>query len=72
MSVFVVAHANQPVFNLLSPGRGGCVSTMCWGEIGEEYDNERKWEALRTISLANCQNGMSSIQHDSYAQEESC
>jgi len=72
MSVFVVAHANRPVFYPLSPGGGGCVSMMCWGGIGEEDDNERKWEALRTISLASCQNGMSSIQHDRYAQEESC
>jgi len=48
-SVFVVAPANRPVFNPLSPGGGGYVSMMCWRGIGEEDDNERKWEALRTI-----------------------
>jgi len=44
-----VAPANRPVFDPLSPGGGGCVSMMCWCGIGEEDDNERKWEALRTI-----------------------
>jgi len=47
-SVFDVAPANLPVFVPLSPGGGGCVSTMGWCGIGEEDDNERKWEALRT------------------------
>jgi len=49
ISVFDVAPANRPVFDPLSPGGGGCVSMMCWCGIGEEDDNERKWEALRTI-----------------------
>jgi len=49
MSVFVVAPANRPVFDPLSPGGCGCVSMMCWWGIGEEDDNERNWEALRTI-----------------------
>jgi len=49
ISVFDVVPANLPVFDLLSPGGGGCVSMMCWCGIGEEDDNERKWEALRTI-----------------------
>jgi len=48
ISVFDVAPANLPVFDLLSPGGGGCVSIMCWCGIGEEDDNERKWEALST------------------------
>ena len=49
MSVFDVAPANRPVFDLLSPCRGGYVSMMCWCGIGEEDHNERKWEALRNI-----------------------
>jgi len=49
ISVFDVAPTNQPVFEQLSSGGGGCVSTMCWCGIGEEHDNERKWEALRTM-----------------------
>ena len=49
ISVLDVAPANLPVFDLVSPGGGGCVSKMCWCGIGEEDDHERKWEALRTI-----------------------
>jgi len=49
MSVFDVVPANRPVFDQLSPGGCGFVSKMCWCGIGEEDDNERKWEALRTI-----------------------
>jgi len=49
ISGFDVAPANLPVFDPLSPGGGGCVSMMCWCGIGEEDDNEMKWEALRTI-----------------------
>jgi len=71
MSRFDVAPANRPVFNLLSPGGGGCVSMMCWCGIGEEDDNERKWEALRTIYSASCQNEIYSSQHNRYAQDES-
>jgi len=71
ISVMDVAPANLPVFDPLSPGRGGCVSMMCWCGIGEENDNERNWEALRTILLASCRNGISSSQDDRYAQGES-
>jgi hypothetical protein len=49
IAVCDIRPANLPVFNPLSPGRGDCVSMMCWCGIGEEDDNERKWEALRTI-----------------------
>ena len=49
ISVFDVAPVNQPVFDPLSPVGGGCVSMMRWCGIGQEDDNERKWEALRTI-----------------------
>jgi len=60
ISVFDVAPVNRLVFDRLSPGGGGRVSMMCWCGIGENDDNERKWEALRTIWLASCQNGISS------------
>jgi len=49
IAIYDVAPANLPIFDPLSPGGGGCVSMMCWCGIGEEDDNERKWEALRTI-----------------------
>jgi hypothetical protein len=49
MSVIEVAPANLLVFDPLSPGEGGCISIMCGCGIGEEDDNERKWEALKTI-----------------------
>ena len=68
---FDVSPAIRTVFDLLLPGGGGCVWTMWWCGIDEEDDNERKWETLRNISLASCQNGISSSQHDRYAQDES-
>jgi len=49
VSVFDEGPANRPVFDPLLAGGGGCVSMMCWCGIGEKDDNERKWEALRTI-----------------------
>jgi len=49
MSVVDVTPTNRPVFDPLSPGGRGYLSMMCWCGIGEEDDNERKWEALRTI-----------------------
>jgi hypothetical protein len=72
ISVFDVVPTYRPVFDPLSARGGGCVSMMCWCAIGEEDDNERKWEALRTIWLASCQNGISSSQHECYAHDESC
>jgi len=71
ISILDVVSTGRPVFDSLSPGGGGCVSTMCWCGIDVEDDNERKWEALRTILLASCQNGIYSSQHDQYAQDES-
>jgi len=46
---FDVAPANRPNLDPLLPGWGGGVSMICWVGIGEEDDNEKKWEALRTI-----------------------
>jgi len=71
MSVFVVATANLPVFDPLSPGEVGGVSMLCWCGIREEDDNERKWKVLRTVELASCQNCIRSSRHDRYAQDES-
>ena len=70
--VFDVAPTNQLDVDPLSPGWGGCVSVICWCGIGEEDDNETKWEVLRTILLASCQNGIFSSQHVRYTQDESC
>jgi len=49
IAIFNVAPANRLHLDLLSPGWGGCVSMICWCGIGEEDDNKKKWEALRTI-----------------------
>jgi len=47
--VLNVSPANQLDFDPLAAGWGGCVSMICWCGIGEEDDNEKKWEVLRTI-----------------------
>ena len=47
--VLDIPPAHGPEFEPHSPGRGGCVFMMCWCGIGEEDNNERQWEALRTI-----------------------
>jgi hypothetical protein len=49
ISVFDRVPTNRAVFDPLSPGGDGCVSMMCRGGIGKEDDNERKWEAMRTL-----------------------
>jgi len=67
-----VAHANWLDFDPLSPGCGGCVCIIWWCAIGEEVDNETKWEFLRTIQLASCQNAISSSEDIAYTQDESC
>jgi len=69
--VFDEAHANWFDLDQLSPVWVGCVSMICWSGIGEEDDNEKKWEVLRVISLASCQNGIRSSQHVTYTQDES-
>jgi len=43
------APANRLDFDPLSPGWGGCVFRICWCGIGEEDDDEKKWEVLRNI-----------------------
>jgi len=40
---------NRHDFDPLAAGCGGCVSLTSWCGIGEEDDNEEKWEVLRTI-----------------------
>jgi len=49
IAVFDVAPANRLDIDPLSLGWGGCVSVIWWCGIGEEDDNEKPWEALRTI-----------------------
>jgi len=46
--VFDVVSADRLDFDQLSLGWGGCVSMSGWCGIGEEVDNENKWEVLRT------------------------
>jgi len=70
--VFDVSPTNWSDFDPLTASRGGCGSMICWCGIGEEDDNEKKWEVLRTIWLASCQNRISSSQHVPYTQDESC
>ena len=45
---------------------------MCWCGIREEDDKKRTWEALKTIKLSSCQNGISSSQHARDTQDEFC
>jgi len=47
--VFNVSPANRLNFDPLTAGWGGCVSMIFLCGIGEEDDNEKKWEVLRTI-----------------------
>jgi len=47
--VFHDVPANWLDLDPYRPGWGGCVSMICWCGIGEEDDNEKKWEVLRFI-----------------------
>jgi len=47
--VFDVVPTNRLDLDLHSSGWGGCVSMICCSGIGEEDDNEKKWEVLRNI-----------------------
>jgi len=47
--VFHVSPTNWLDFDALAAGWGGCILMMCWCGMGEEDDNEKKWEVLRTI-----------------------
>jgi len=49
ITVFDVVPANRIEFDPLSPGGGGCVSMIRWCRIWEADDNEKMWEALRTV-----------------------
>jgi hypothetical protein len=72
IAVFHVSPANRVDFDQLAAGWGGCVSMICWCGIGEKDDNKKKWEVLRTIWLASCQNRISSSHDVPYTQDESC
>jgi len=56
----------------LLPGWGICVAMIWWCGIGEEDDNEKKWEVLMNIYLGSCQNGINSSLHVCYTEDESC
>jgi len=47
--IFDVSPTNRLVFDPLAAGWGGCVSMIWWCGTGEEDDNEKKWEVLRSI-----------------------
>jgi len=47
--VFDVVPAKRLEFDPLSNGWGCCVSMISWCGIGEEDDNEKKWDVLRTL-----------------------
>jgi len=49
IAVLDVPPANRLGLDLLPPGWGGSESMICWCGIEEDDDNEKKWEALRTI-----------------------
>ena len=58
--------------DLLSPGWGASVAKICWSGIGEEDDNEKKWDVLRNIESASSQNGIRNSQLVHSTQDESC
>jgi hypothetical protein len=70
--VFDEVPANRQDLDPLGPGWDGGVSMIYWCGIGEEDDNERKWEVLRIILLGTCQNGIISCHDACYTQDESC
>jgi len=70
--VFDVAAGNQVEPDPPSPGWRGCESMTCWCGIGKKDDKGKKWEVLRTIQLASCQNRICSNQHVRYTQDASC
>jgi len=47
--VFDGAPVNQLELDPLGPGWGGFALMICWFGSGEEDDNEKEWEVLRTI-----------------------
>jgi len=55
----------------LLTGWGVCVAMIWWCGIGEEDDNKKKWEVLRNIWSASCQNGLNRSQPVHYTQDES-
>ena len=69
---FVKAPANRLDSDPLGPGWGHGVSMICWCGIAEEDEYKKKWEVLRIILLASCQNGIFSCQHVHYSEDESC
>lgn len=72
IAIFDIVPTNQLDLDPLSPGWGGCISRIWWCGIEEEDDIWRKWEALKTIELALCQNWISRNQHVFYTQDEFC
>jgi len=69
--VLDVSPANRFDFDPFAAGSGDCVSRICLCAIGEEDDNEMKWEVLRTILLASCQNRITNSQDVLYTQHDS-
>jgi len=55
-----------------SPCWGVCVAMICWCRIGEEDDNEKKWEVLRNIYVTTSQNEICNCQVAPFTQVESC
>jgi len=47
--MFDIVPANQLDLDTHSPGCGHCASIICCCGFGEEDDNEKKWDVLRTI-----------------------
>jgi hypothetical protein len=56
----------------LSPGWAFCITLMFSSGLGEEDDNENKWEVLRNIWMASSQNGISNNQFTHSTQAELC
>jgi hypothetical protein len=55
-----------------SPGCGVCVGMFCWCRIEEEDNNEKKWEVLRNIFFATCQDEIVNWQVACFTQVKPC
>jgi len=53
----------------LFPGWVFCVAMIWWCGRGEEDDHEKKWEVLRNLLSASCQNEINSSQLVHYTQD---
>ena len=69
--VLVITPDDPPGSVPFSPGGGVCVAINCWCRIGEDDDNEKKWEVVRNTYFATSQKEISNSQVARFTQVES-